>query len=736
MKKTYHIIVKLFWLIIICFPVDVAAQFTIHGKVVDKDMNAISGVIVYVENDFIEFDTNELGEFQLNIELLESVQMFIIGAYKKGYEEKKVKVVPKEKDIYVTINMGSKNAIINEIFIVSKKTSKEILESNFFSKNDLEVIISSPESSIISAISYLPGAQVVGETGELSVRGGDGNETKYLFDGMLMSSMIGSNVSGQAGSSRLSPALFKDMNILQGGYSVEYGNALSSIIEMTSKDVAYNKSMSILLSPFALDIQTALPLTKEKKASLEVGINLMNFDLYSQIMKSDLDYQSLKKGPYSASSNLFYKNNISENLKFKFFSNLSFTHIEAISNDIDEPAIELFTNIKNQHYFNQATIQYVMNTNTEFFVGINNTTEVDDSRFWKLNNSFTTDNKFSVTQLKTNMSNKLMNDIYLKSTVEYFIEQSNMQNGDQILDYSNNNIGIATELSAKLFRGIYAKVGIRGEYSNLLKNNNIGGRYDLKYIDNGNNHEIGVSYGDFFQQPPVVVYGTDFNDMRFSKANQFNIYYRYKDKGKTTSLDIYHKKYKNLLTYNSRNIDYDGKGFSKGFDVYFKDSETFSNFQYQISYSYNDAKRKYLNYPIEAPFHLSSRHKYSMAINYSAFKGSLMVGMFYNYTSGRHYFNPNLSEEFFNSDKAPDLHDLSSNLIYSFNIKNKPMLLILSVSNLLGANKVYGYSYSDNNFSNRREIAPMNNRFVFIGFNIAFGLKKNNALIDEILNFK
>lgn len=735
MEKTVAFRIKFLLLLTFLSSAGLAAQVKISGTVTDAGEKPVSGAIVFIENHFSEADTDENGKFEIISDDLKSGDHITLMVHKKGFTDKALEInISGQAVTDLKINLGIKVAVVDEVYI-DKIQIKDIQEQKPFAKSDIDVILGSPESSVLASMSYLPGVQQVGETGELSVRGGEGLETRYLFDGMLVNNMVGANIDGQAGGSRLSPSLFREMAIIQGGFSAEYGNALSSVVRMTSKDVAPSKNLNFLLSPFSLDTQMALPIKAENKQSVEVGINVMDFDLYARNIKDDLDYQSLKNGPYTLTGNLFYKNNFSDKLKFRYFSNNSFTRIDALALDIDNPAQELSSRVKNLNYFNQATLTYERNANTKFFFGINSTFNTDETLYGKNGNFLLYRKDFNITQFKTSLNKKLKKNTFINTGIEYFIENSDLINGDRSVDYLNNYAGLYTELTTKLYRNLYASIGARGEYSWLVKKANLGGRFDVKYLDNANENEVGISYGNFYQQPGIV-YNSNMNDLDFSRADHSILYYRYKNNGRNFSLELYHKKYSNLLLYTSEQATYDGYGYARGLDVYFRDGKTFDRMEYRMSYSYTDAKRKYLNYPGEAPFHLNSKNKFTLSANYSLFDGNLLLGAFYNYASGRPYYNPGLGPDAFNSERTRDIHDLSSNLIYSFNVKNSVMLLIFSVSNLLENNKIYGYTYSENDPYIRREVSPMYRRFFFIGLNIAFGLNKNNDLIDQILKRK
>ena len=99
--------------------------------------------------------------------------------------------------------------------------------------NSLDIATTaSSDSDIYGALSTFPGAQKQGETGKIIVRGGDSYETNTYMDGMLVSSPYMSTMPDLPARGRFSPFMFNGVMFSTGGYSAEYGQALSSVLEL------------------------------------------------------------------------------------------------------------------------------------------------------------------------------------------------------------------------------------------------------------------------------------------------------------------------------------------------------------------------------------------------------------------------------------------------------------------------------------------------------------------------
>ncbi|MEI2421899.1 TonB-dependent receptor plug domain-containing protein, partial [Arthrospira platensis SPKY2] len=82
----------------------------------------------------------------------------------------------------------------------------------------------------------MPGAQIVGNDGRLFVRGGEANETQTFVDGLRVAQAFNPTANNIPTRSRFSPFLFNGISFSTGGYSAEYGEALSSVLTLNTID--------------------------------------------------------------------------------------------------------------------------------------------------------------------------------------------------------------------------------------------------------------------------------------------------------------------------------------------------------------------------------------------------------------------------------------------------------------------------------------------------------------------
>jgi hypothetical protein len=86
------------------------------------------------------------------------------------------------------------------------------------------------------ALQTLPGVQVQGESGRLVVHGGDSRETQTFIDDMHVMTPYTTTAENMPARGRYSPFMFSGIHFSSGGFSQEYGDALSAVLPLTTKD--------------------------------------------------------------------------------------------------------------------------------------------------------------------------------------------------------------------------------------------------------------------------------------------------------------------------------------------------------------------------------------------------------------------------------------------------------------------------------------------------------------------
>lgn len=221
-------------------------------------------------------------------------------------------------------------------------------------------------------------------------------------------------------------------------------------------------------------------------------------------------------------------------------------------------------------------------------------------------------------------------------------------------------------------------------------------------------------------------------NLGYEHVNQIDFSYKYVATSRLLELNVYNKNYVSLLKYNAIDTTLGGTGYARGVDLIWKDSKSIKGFEYWFTYSYIDTERDYLNYPIEATPSFISKQIGSLTVKTFIPRPSLFVGVLYAIKSGRPYYNPNLPTDEFNTGLTPVLQNLDITIVHIRQLDNIGMQFILSAKNLLGPKQIYGYQYTNYDLSQREELNPINQPFIYLGFVVNWN--KSQDTDTDILN--
>ncbi|MCB0464943.1 MAG: carboxypeptidase-like regulatory domain-containing protein, partial [Aequorivita sp.] len=201
-------------------------QNTVSGIVTDTNNTPIIGANVYLEGTYdggtsddngkFSFETSEIGTRTLTISYVSFEPFRLIDDVSKM---KNLKITLRE-DVNsletVTISAGSFSAGDNSKISVLKP---------------LDIVTTaSALGDFVGALQTLPGTTTVAEDGRLFVRGGDAGETQIFIDGIRVFTPYSPTTNNVPTRGRYSPFLFDGITFSTGGYSAEYGQALSSVL--------------------------------------------------------------------------------------------------------------------------------------------------------------------------------------------------------------------------------------------------------------------------------------------------------------------------------------------------------------------------------------------------------------------------------------------------------------------------------------------------------------------------
>ena len=731
-----------------------SAQVTIKGVIKDNKAKPVSGVSISIKDSYDGGTSDSTGKYSFNT-TEKGEQLLVISSI--GYKtiEQKVNLAT----VVVTIDVTIKEEI-SELTAV-------ILSAGIFEASDRKkaaavldpidiVTTASANGDITGALKTLPGAQQIGESEGLFVRGGTAAETKTFIDGTLVNNFFFSSVPNIAQFGRFSPFLFKGTVFSTGGYSALYGQALSSALILESIDLPEQSSanLGITVLSGSAGYQN---LAKDKKSSWGFSYSYTDLSLAFAIIKQRQDFS---KVPTTHNLDANFRIKTSKTGILKYYGYFSSNKLAFTTNSIDSLGyLDKFA-IGNKNSYHNLSWKENLGKGWKINTGISYSNNKDDVNSNMQNQSkqdvvlgnlefkkFGVDTKGGYFNAKAVLEKRLkgLSAIRFGTEYNYGNDKSIYQayNGQRFLDTIKGYINaVFAEADVYATNALAVKGGFRIEYSSLLNKTNIAPRFSVAY-KLGKGSQASVAYGIFYQDPERR-YLPSSVALNFMKATHYIIQYQKVANGQSFRTEIFYKKYDNLVKtgiVNFRNgaINNNGFGDAKGIEFFWRDKKTIKDLDYWISYSYLDTKRDFLNFPFAIAPNFAAKHTSSVVVKRFVQKIKTNVNFAYNYASGRPYYNIGIdgnNNKFTDRGTIPDFHNVSFSLNYlpaigKKNAKSFPVY-VFQVSNVFNIKQTYGYNYSYNGYR-KEAITPTSRVFVFIGAFISFGVDRSDEVINSAL---
>lgn len=686
------------------------SQSTISGNVIDEKGKPISGANVFIEGTYDGTTSDEKGSFSFETEEIGNQTLVISFLI---YETSKIQIDVlncRGKEIVLKANMNALDAVVISAGMMESgdKARVSVLKP-------LDIVTTAGSAgNIIAALQTLPGTQSVGEDGRLFVRGGEANETQTFVDGIRVAQPYGATTNNLPTRGRFSPFLFSGIAFSTGGYSAEYGEALSSVLLLNTEDNPDQNKTEISLMTVGLGLGNT---QKWKKSSLSVNTSYINLAPYQTAIPQNVDWNS----PFqSLSGETVYRYNFNSGI-LKFYAAFDSSRFDINQENINAPE-KLRVNLNNDNFYLNTSYKGGFGENWQITSGLSYGYSKNKIGL----NLDQLDNAENAAHLKLKLKKNFSNYFKLSFGGDFFStkfnESFNENLGTRNTSGYNSNIAAAfTEADVLLSKKLAAKVGFRMANNDLLKETSMSPRVSFAYKV-AKNSQFSLAYGDFSQSPSAdYIKYAQFHQFESEKAFHYILNYQYANDGKTFRAEAYFKDYRNLVKYDTPDIRYNsifdnsGSAYAKGIDLFWRDGKTIKNLEYWISYSYIDTKRDYKNFPVAVTPSFVADHNLSIVTKYWISDWRSQIGFTNSFSSGRPYNNPNETQ--FMNGKTKAYNSLSFNWAYLLSAQK---ILYFSVSNVLGTQNVFGYDYAKNpdvaGFYNRKTITPTADRFFFVGF--------------------
>ncbi len=702
------------------------AQTSISGTVIDEKNNPITGANVYLEGTYDGTSTNTNGNFSFETAENGTLSLIVSAiSYETHYEIgdviflKNLQITLKE-----TINQLTGVTLTAGAFEAGDNSKVSVLKP-------LDIVTTAGAvGDFVGALQTLPGTSTVSEDGRLFVRGGSAGETQVFIDGLRVFQPFTASANNIPTRGRFSPFLFKGITFSTGGYSAEYGQALSSILLLNTTDVPEQEKTDISLMSVGGGVGHTQIWGDE---SLSINTSYINLAPYEALIPSNQGVRWNR--PYESISGEAVFRSKGENYIFKLYTGFNHSNLDIEQEDINFEEFVRFRLKNNNLYFNSSYKHFLEN---EWTLSTGASISMDTNEIEVLTDGIET--KEIGAHLKLKFKKNYSNRFQLNFGGEYFkldYEDSFLaEDGFSFKSDYNDDLIVAFSEANIFFSNRFAmKLGLRGEYSNAIQGYNLAPRLSLAY-KSSENGQFSLAYGDFYQNPSVQYAKFD-KTLDSEKTSHYILNYQYTGDGKTFRVEAYYKDYDKLVKYDTDIPQFDsnynnlGSGYATGLDIFWRDNKNIKNLDYWISYSFLDTARDYLNFKERATPNFAPKHNFSVVTKYWINDWRSQVGFSYTYASGRPFDNPNTNE--FLAEKTKSYNNLSLNWAY---LISQQKILYFSVNNALGFNNVNGYQYADapnsSGVFDRRTIRPSADTFFFVGFFWTISNDKNSNQLDNL----
>jgi hypothetical protein len=697
------------------------SQTVVSGVITDKlSRQPLIGASVGIKDGIDGASTDTLGRFKFTTD--ESGVQMLAASY-LGYKTVEIPLNLSQSATDLKISLEEIPTDIREV-VISAGAFEASDEKKGVVLLPLDIVtIPGANGDITGAINTLPGTTVNGESGQLIVRGGAATETRVYIDGLAVRNYYTSALPDVPARSRFSPFQFKGTTFASGGYSAEYGQALSSTLILNTPDMPAQAGTNIGLSSVGLNLGHT---TVKPRSAFAVVAGYVNLRPYMALIPQDLDFLL---PPESGNVNIEGRVKTGGEGIVKYGAQGSLSEVR-----IGYPPAPFET---------EPFSMGIVNKNARGYAAWRQPA----GERWTLysaaqveaNRDEYTPNTFGDFNIENMAASGRFNASYSPSARLRWRNGGEVNwvktNVSYVPEPLNHTVGaLFSEAETYLGNRIVARAGLRGEQDFLLEKSNLAPRLSAAY-KTGRESQISASWGIFYQSPvDSILFRTTALD--FEKAQHYILNYQFMRDSRIFRIETFYKKYDDLTRSFDDVYDNTGDGYAQGIELFFRDRKTLPWGDFWISYSYLDTRRLHRDYPEKVMPEFAATHNASFVFKYFFSKKQISANLSYTFQTGRPYYNPENPE--FLADRTPTYNNLSVQVAKLTNIFGNFTVLVASVSNVLWLKQVYTYRFTPVPGTiptdyYKQEIVPPARGFIFLGCFMSVGDKRTRVTKEEAL---
>ncbi|HLA60223.1 MAG TPA: TonB-dependent receptor, partial [Puia sp.] len=656
------------------------AQAVISGKVTNAKKEAIGSASVTIKETGVGANADSAGNYKL-ITTEKGKRTLLVSSI--GYNTKEITVVIADVSLQVDIILKDESKQLGEV-VVSAGTFEASDKAKGASLTPMDAVtVAGSGADLATSLRSLPGAQQIGETEGLFVRGGTNEETKQFVDGILLKNPNFSPVPGILQPARLNPFLFKGILFNTGAYSALYGDALSGALILETIDLPDESAASLHIFPMSVGAGLQ-KLAMNNKSSYGISTSYNSYNLYNKVVIPNTNFFH---APEYLTSDANFRVKTSKTGMLKFYTNYGYNHTGLREKDVDSSM--LFSSFENKGINIYSNLSYRESLGNKWRIDaafaynyskedVYNKLEnekheqvfIAEDPYRAKNNTLDINSNFA--QARVVLTKRFIHNQAIRFGAEHFYSNDQYRYNDTLSHIRDDLTALFAETDVYIAKNVAARLGVRTEYSSLLGKINLAPRISVGYrLNDGSQFNIG--YGIFYQKPELI-YLIQQKDLVYTQADHYIINYIRKANNRLFRVEAYYKNYKDLLTTIPA-VANNGDGYARGVELFFRDKKTFKGFDYWITYTYLDTKRRYDDYPSLLRPTFATPHTVFVAIKKFFPEINFSANLSYAIAGGRPYYDiredADASTKVFSEGKTNMYNQMNLSFAYLFKMFKK-----------------------------------------------------------------
>ena len=618
-------------------------SITVAGRVSDESDQSLPFVKVYIENSLYGAMTDENGVLKFSAQFEAGA---VLIASMVGYATERINLKKPEsaKTLEINITLSPVTVALDQVVVLGSAFSSEREKGIVINSMDV-VMTPGGAADIYQSLKTMPGLTSVSESAELYVRGGDPTETVTMIDQASIYHPYTYESSYGGLFSNLNTDAVDGMYFSSGGFSSKYGNVLSGVLDISTKNEPLSQNFDVGISMAAAQFNAEIPLAGD-----ELGIRIYSMRSFTEpIMWMNGELDEFTSTPESGNITAILSGKYSKTGRLKFTgifaSDKQGVKVERaeFNGAFNGNSSTSFYNLQLSDVLFSSTVLKTSlsfsSFNNHWKFGIMDLNRYDKSYKWRAD--------FETTFTK---NLKIDYGIELENRNDHYIGKLPADNYDvrpeakyTALDaeITGRRNGAYLEFTLNKFlpvNGLHFIGGIRTDNFPRLNITTLDPRAGLVYEINKFS-TLRFAWGIFHQLPEARLFTqADGNPALTSmRADHFVLSYDYKsEKNNFLRIELFDKRYKNLpLADEEENYTSEGFGFARGIDFVWKGEFPF-DLDGWFSYGFINTKRKWMEFEQLTSSSFDVSHNISVVLKYQ-FSAMWHVGINLKYATGRPY---------------------------------------------------------------------------------------------------